>query len=119
LAEIAFSGFVSLARCAADLYILYTLGTKSISFFYRADDSFIGSNASSHVVWMRWAAEPDFRRDLPHRGVGPGVPETDYDPVYAIVYRVAEAVMEIAGPLFWAVLVVAFMTGPLGIDLFR
>jgi hypothetical protein len=68
---------------------------------------------------MHSAADPDIRRDLQHRRSGAGLPITDDDPVLAVVYPIAEVVMEIAGPLFWATLVLGFMKGPLGIDLFR
>lgn len=71
------------------------------------------------MVPMHSAADPDFRRDPRHLRSGSGSRKTDDDPVFAIAYQIAEAVMDIAGPLFWAVLVLAFMTGALGIDLFR
>jgi hypothetical protein len=66
---------------------------------------------------MHSAVKPEFRRDLESRRSDAGLPGTDNDPVLAITYRMAEAIMDIAGPLFWAVLVLAFMTSALGIDL--
>lgn len=60
-----------------------------------------------------------FRWDLRHPRFNPGRSKTDDDPGLAIAYRIAEAVMDIAGPLFWAALVLAFVTGALGIDLFH
>jgi hypothetical protein len=42
----------------------------------------------------------------------------EIDPVLAITYEIAGMVMDIAGPLFWAALVLAFVVGPLGIHLF-
>ena len=68
---------------------------------------------------MHSAVEPDIRRQLPHRRSGAGLPGTEVDPVLAMVYRVAEVVVDIAGPLFWAALVLGFIKGPLGIDLFQ
>jgi hypothetical protein len=47
------------------------------------------------------------------------LPSIDGDPVLAMTYRLAEAVMDVAGPLFWAVLVLGFIKGSLGIDVFR
>jgi hypothetical protein len=68
---------------------------------------------------MRSVVAPDFRRDLQHRRSGAGLPGTDDDPFLALVYRIAEVVMDIAGPLFWATLVLGFIKGPLGCDLFQ
>jgi hypothetical protein len=68
---------------------------------------------------MHGTAKPDFRWSLPHQSVGPGAPKTRDDPRLAMVYRIAEVVMDIVGPLFWAALVLAFMTGALGIDLYH
>jgi len=68
---------------------------------------------------MRSAAGPDFRRSPRHRRAEAGLPTTDDDPDLAIVYQLAEAVMEIAGPLFWVILALAFVAGPLGIHVFR
>jgi hypothetical protein len=41
------------------------------------------------------------------------LPGTDDDPILAMVYQIAEVVMDIAGPLFWATLELGFMMGPL------
>jgi hypothetical protein len=68
---------------------------------------------------MHGAAKRDVRWDLRPPRSDPGSPGTDDDPGLAIAYHVAGAVMDIAGPLFWAALVLAFATGALGIDLFR
>jgi hypothetical protein len=63
---------------------------------------------------MRSAAKANFHWNLGH----PRSSKTDDDPALAIAYRIAEVVMDIAGPLFWGALLLAFMTGALGIDLF-
>jgi hypothetical protein len=68
---------------------------------------------------MRGAVEPDFRRNPWHRPSDAGLPSIDGNPVLAMTYRLAEAVMDVAGPLFWAVLVLGFIKGSLGIDVFR
>jgi hypothetical protein len=68
---------------------------------------------------MQGAAEPGFRRRFTYRSRGPGLPKTADDPLLAIVYCIAELVMNVAGPLFWAALVLAFMIGVLRVDLFR
>jgi hypothetical protein len=57
---------------------------------------------------MRRIAEPGFRRDTP---------ESD-SPGLDLAYEIAEVVMEVEGPFFWAVLLVAFVVGPLGIHPF-
>jgi len=46
----------------------------------------------------------------------PGAWNGGDDRVYTTVHQVAQTVMDIAGPLFWAVLILAFVVGPLGID---
>ena len=68
---------------------------------------------------MRSATESDIRREFRQPRSDPGSPKAHDDPGLDVAYRVAEAVMDIAGPLFWAALVLAFMTGALGIDLFH
>jgi hypothetical protein len=68
---------------------------------------------------MHGAAEPGFRRRFTYRRRGPGLSETADGPRLAIVYCIAELVMNVAGPLFWAALVLAFITGVLGVDLFH
>ena len=65
---------------------------------------------------MHSVAEPELRRRLENRRFRAGLPGTDDDPVLAMTYRIAEAVMDVAGPLFWAVLVLGFIKGPLGIE---
>jgi hypothetical protein len=43
-----------------------------------------------------------------------GAPETG-DLAVAIAHQIAQAMMDVAGPLFWAVLVVGFAAAALGI----
>jgi hypothetical protein len=57
---------------------------------------------------MHSAIEPAFRR-------GSHGPKTEDNPVLAMAYSIAGEVMEIAGPLFWAVLLLAFIASALGI----
>jgi hypothetical protein len=59
------------------------------------------------------AVEPYLRGRLRHPRYD-GAPET-WDLAAAIAHQVAQAVMDVAGPLFWAVLVVGFVAGALGI----
>jgi hypothetical protein len=66
---------------------------------------------------MHSAVGPEFRRGRQNRPSDAGLPGIEDDPAVAVTYGIAEAVMDVAGPLFWAVLVLAFVTGPLGIDL--
>jgi hypothetical protein len=63
---------------------------------------------------MDSAVEHDFPQ---HRRSGASLPGTDDHPTLGMVYGIAEVVMDIAGPLFWATLVLGFMKGPL--DLFQ
>jgi hypothetical protein len=53
--------------------------------------------------------------------VGPGfhqdAPESD-NPGLDLAYEIAEVAMEVEGPLFWAILLVALVVGPLGIHPF-
>lgn len=44
-----------------------------------------------------------------------GAPET-VDLAVAVAHQVAQVVMDVAGPLFWAALVVGFVTDALGIS---
>jgi hypothetical protein len=78
-----------------------------------------GRQLNSRVVPMRGAAKPDFRWDLPPPRSDPKPPHTRDDRHLAMAYEIAGAVMDIVGLLFWAALVLAFMTGALRIDLFR
>jgi hypothetical protein len=43
---------------------------------------------------------------------------TPRDPAVAVAHQIAEAVMEVAGPLFWGALLLAFVTSLLGPDFF-
>jgi hypothetical protein len=43
-----------------------------------------------------------------------GADETG-DPAVVIAHEIAQAVMDVAGPLFWAALIVGFAAGALGI----
>ena len=61
---------------------------------------------------MHTAVKPDLRWDLQSL-------KTQDDPALAIAYCIAEVVMDVAGPLFWAVLLLAFITGALGIGSFH
>jgi hypothetical protein len=74
---------------------------------------------NSQVIPMRSAAKSDFNWDLRLPRSDPGSPQTRDDPGLEMAYQVAGAVMDIAGPLFWAALLLAFTTGALGIDLFH
>jgi hypothetical protein len=56
------------------------------------------------------------RRDPPDWGRGPGARSGHDDRCFAIVEQIAETVMDVAGPLFWAVLILALLVGALGID---
>ncbi len=58
------------------------------------------------------AVKPDLRWN-------PQALKTQDDPALAIAYCIAEVVMDVAGPLFWAVLLLAFITGALGIGSFH
>jgi len=53
--------------------------------------------------------QSDFRRDAAERS----------DPAVAIAQRIAETIMETAGPLFWAALVVGFVTDVLEMGFFQ
>jgi hypothetical protein len=64
---------------------------------------------------VRGAAKPDVRWETRR----PSSRKTEDDPILAMAYQIAEVVMDVAGPLFWAALVLAFVTGPLGIELFH
>jgi hypothetical protein len=72
-----------------------------------------------NVVTMRSdAGGPDFSWDLQPSNFQRGATEWS-DPAVAVVQRVAETIMETAGPLFWAVLVVGFVTDVLGVSFLR
>ena len=60
--------------------------------------------AEAHLRGRLW--EPRYNR---------GAPETR-DLAVAIAHQVAQAAMDVAGPFFWAVLVVGFVAGALGIS---
>ena len=64
------------------------------------------------------AGEPDFSWDLRQSHFRRGAAERS-DPAVAVAQRIAETVMEIAGPLFWAALVVGFVTDVLGVSFLR
>jgi hypothetical protein len=72
---------------------------------------FTGCGDSLADVWihpaiaMRSTAEPGVRGDMP---------ESD-SPGLDLAYEIAEVVMEVEGPLFWAILLVALVVGPFGI----
>jgi hypothetical protein len=74
---------------------------------------------------MDGAAKPDSSWELRQPVSDPGSPNSYSTPGaqddwrLAMTYCIAQAIMDIAGPLFWAALVLAFVTGALGIDLFR
>jgi hypothetical protein len=70
------------------------------------------------VIPMSGLAEPNLRRNTRLPRSDPGAPEIG-SPGLDLVYTIAEAVMDVAGPLFWAILALAFITGPLGISLFH
>ena len=63
-------------------------------------------------------AEPDLCWDLPDTLSDPETAAAD-DLAVGIAHLIADAMMGIAGPLFWAALALGFMTDVLGIDLFR
>jgi hypothetical protein len=69
-------------------------------------------------IAVRSAAQSGFRRDLRHRRNSPGPPQSD-SPGLDLAYEIAEVVMDVLGPFFWATLVLAFAVGPLGIAPFR
>ena len=71
------------------------------------------------VVEMRGStAEPHLRWDLPDNPADPSETTTD-DRAVGIAHIIAGAVMNIAGPLFWAAIILGLMADVLGIDLFR
>jgi hypothetical protein len=61
------------------------------------------------------AGEPDFSWDFRQSHLRRGAAERS-DPAVVVAQRIAEAIMEIAGPLFWAALVVGFVTDVLGVS---
>jgi hypothetical protein len=66
-----------------------------------------GSTAESRLCW-----------DLPDNPAAPSETTTD-DLAVGIAHLIAGVVMSIAGPLFWAAIVLGVMADVLGIDLFR
>jgi hypothetical protein len=64
------------------------------------------------------AGEPHFRWDLRQSNFRRGAAERS-DSAVAMAHQIAEAVMEIAGPLFWAALVVGFVTDVLRVGFLR
>ena len=64
------------------------------------------------------AGEPGFSWDLRHYHFQRGAAERT-DAAVAIVQRIAGAIMETAGPIFWAALLVGFVTEFLGIGFLR
>jgi hypothetical protein len=62
--------------------------------------------------------EPGFGRDRQHSHVRRGAAERP-DLAVAVVQRIAEAILETAGPMFWAALVVGLVTEILGISFIR
>jgi hypothetical protein len=76
-------------------------------------------NSVGRVVAMRsGTAEPHPRWNFPDILSNPGAETTD-DRAVGVAHLIADAMMSIAGPLFWAALALGFMTDVLGIDLFR
>jgi hypothetical protein len=74
---------------------------------------FIGSGVTpalsiARAMPMHTAVKPDLRW-------APQALKTQDDPALAIAYCISEVVMDVLGPLFWAVLLIAFVTGALGI----
>jgi hypothetical protein len=65
--------------------------------------------------WLESAGSCDVRR----RQAGFSLEKTRDDSGLAFAPQIAGAVMDIAGPLFWAALVIVFLTGAPGIGLFR
>jgi hypothetical protein len=63
-------------------------------------------------------AEPYLRRGLADAGSDPD-PGATNDLAVWVAHLIAEAVMNVAGPLFWAVLIVGFMAAEFRINLFR
>jgi hypothetical protein len=63
-------------------------------------------------------AEPHLRWDLPDNPADLSERTTD-DLAVGIAHLIAGAVMNIAGPLFWAAIVLGFIADVLGLDLFR
>ena len=64
------------------------------------------------------ASEPDFGWDFRQSHFRRGAAERS-DPAVVVAQRIAVAVMEIAGPLFWAALVVGLVTDVLGVSFLR
>jgi hypothetical protein len=64
------------------------------------------------------AGEPGVSWDLRHSHFQRATTDRP-DPAVAVIQRIAEAFMEIAGPLFWAALVVGFVTDLLGVGFLR
>jgi hypothetical protein len=60
------------------------------------------------AIAMRGNVEPGFHDEAP----------ASDNPGLDLAYEIAEVAMEIEGPLFWAILLVAFVVGPLGIHPF-
>jgi hypothetical protein len=56
--------------------------------------------------------------DLQHCHFRRGAAKTP-DPAVAVAHHIAEAVMEVAGPLFWAALVLGFGISVLGSNFYR
>jgi hypothetical protein len=69
------------------------------------------------IAMLGSTAEPHLRWDLPDNPAGLSGMTTD-DLAVGIAHLIAGAVMNIAGPLFWAVIVLGLMADVLGIDLF-
>ena len=63
-------------------------------------------------------AEPHLRWHHPHTPRDPAETATS-DLAVGIAHLIAGAVMNIAGPLFWAAIVLGLVADMLGIDLFR
>lgn len=62
--------------------------------------------------------EPDFGWDFRQSHFRRGAAERS-DPAVVVAQRIAGAFMELAGPLFWAALVVGFVTDVLGVSFLR
>lgn len=64
------------------------------------------------------ANNASLRSDLRHPSSGRAGAKAS-DLAVAVANQIAEVMMDVAGPLFWAALVLGFITGAFGTDLFR
>jgi hypothetical protein len=93
------------------LRALREIGIASLSAPGLASAGHLDSQAMS----IHSAVEPDLRWNLGY----PRAPKIRDDRALEIAYSIAEVVMDVAGPLFWAVLVLALMASMFGIDSFH